>query len=324
MARSALITPHLFLIHALRRHSHRPFCFEAVWIRNPSYYSVIDTAWNKEVRGSHFTKLCKKHEATCKALCEWNKEVFGLCQTRINSLIHKISKTQRVEPSDWNGNTEGTLQALLREWLLRSDVLWHQKSRELWLKEGDKNTNFFHLSTIIRRRHNNIDAITGDDGGWITDTCLIRQHLQENFKNLFTAEAVNFPTQLEDLISIVISEEENIALCMIPTPEEIKSTLFHMSELKAPGSDGFLVAFYKNYYPIMGEYVIAVVTSFFTDGSMLKEVNSSLIILIQKVPNPSTFNNYRPISLCNVIYKIISKILVLRIRPILLRFISPS
>ena len=57
---------------------------------------------------------------------------------------------------------------------------------------------------------------------------------------------------------------------------------------------------------------------------MPKEVNSSLIILIQKVPNPSSFNNYRPISLCNVIYKIISKLLVIRIRPILPRFISPS
>ena len=113
-------------------------------------------------------------------------------------------------------------------------------------------------------------------------------------------------------------------MCRIPTPEEIKSTLLHMPELKAPRPDGFPVAFYKNYWPIVGKDVTAAVTSFFTDGSMPKEVNSSLIILIQKVPNPSTFNNYRPISLCNVIYKIISKILVLRIRPILPRFISPS
>nr|POE62213.1 hypothetical protein CFP56_39540 [Quercus suber] len=91
--------------------AHRPFQFETAWIRDPSCYFVIDSAWNEEVRGSHFTKLCKKQEATRKALRKRNKEVFGLCQTRINSLIHKIAKTQKAKPSDWNGNTKAALQA---------------------------------------------------------------------------------------------------------------------------------------------------------------------------------------------------------------------
>lgn len=154
--------------------AHRPFWFEAVWICDPRCYSIIDSAWNEEVRGSHFTKLCKKQEATRKALRKWNKEAFGLCQMRINSLIHKIFEIQKAEPSDWNGNNEATLQAELRKWLLRSEVLWCQKSRELWLKEKKKNTNFFHLSKIIRRRQNNNNAIKGGDGIWITDNCPIR------------------------------------------------------------------------------------------------------------------------------------------------------
>ncbi|XP_065638209.1 uncharacterized protein LOC136071161 [Quercus suber] len=191
------------------------------WMNLSAFLESVQCPWETNLhrqKGSYFTKLCKKQEATRKALRKWNKEVFGLCQTRINLLIHKIAEIQRDESSDWNGNTEASLQAELREW----------------------------------RRHNNIDAIRGDDGDWITDSCLIRQHLQEKFKNLFTAEDVNFPAQMEDLISTVISEEENIALCRIPTPEEIKSTLFHMPELKAPGPDGFPVAFYKSYWPIVG------------------------------------------------------------------------
>ena len=202
-------------------------------------------------------------------------------------------------------------------------MLWHQKSRELWLKEGDKSTKFFHLSTIVRRRRNNIDAIRSEEEEWITDKGLIRHHFLDNFRHLFTAEEVNFPNHLEDLVSTVISKEDNSALCTIPNLEEIKSTLFHMPELKAPGPDGFPVAFYKNFWPIVGNDVITAVTSFVTGGSMPKEINSSLIVLIPKVPNPSSFNHFRPISLCNVIYKIISKILVARIRPLLPRFISP-
>ena len=242
---------------------------------------------------------------------------------RINTLIRKISDVQNANPSNFNGKTEASLQVELWEWLLRSEVLWRQKSRELWLKEGDKSTKFFHLPTIIRRQQNNIDAIRSEKGDWITDKGLIRQHFLDYFRHHFTEEEVNFPDHLEDLVSTVISEEDNLALCNIPTPEEIKSTLFHMPDLKAPGPDGFPVAFYKSFWPIVGDDVIKAVTSFFTSGSMPKEINSSLIVLIPKVPNLSSSNHFRPISLCNVIYNIISKILVSRIRPLLPRFISP-
>lgn len=261
--------------------------------------------------------------ATCQDLRKWNKEVFGLCQVRINTLIRKISDVQNANPSNSNGKIEAVLQAKLREWLMRSEVLWRQKSRELWLKEGDKSIKFFHLSTIIRHRQNNIDAIRSKEGNWITDKGLIRQHFLDNFRHHFTAEEVNFPDHLHDLVSAVISEEDNIALRSIPTPKEIKSTLFHMPNLKALGPDGFPVAFYKSFWPIVGDDVTKAVTSFFTIGSMPKEINSSFIVLILKVPNLSSFNHYMPISLCNVVYKIIPKILVSRIKPLLPSFISP-
>ena len=96
-----------------------------------------------------------------------------------------------------------------------------------------------------------------------------------------------------------------------------------MQDLKAPGPDGFPVLFYKKYWPIVGEVVTKVVTSFFVLGSMPKEVNSSLIVLIPKSQNPTSFNNFRPISLCNVVYKIISKILVSKLSPFLHKLISP-
>ena len=96
-----------------------------------------------------------------------------------------------------------------------------------------------------------------------------------------------------------------------------------MQDLKAPGLDGFPVLFYKKYWPIVGEVVTKAVTSFFVSGSMPKEVNSSLIVLIPKSQNPTSFNNFRPISLCNVVYKIISKILVSKLSPLLHKLISP-
>ena len=97
------------------------------------------------------------------------------------------------------------------------------------------------------------------------------------------------------------------------------------ARLKGPlGPDGFPALFYKQLWPTMGNDVIKVVISFFTMGSMPKEVNSSLIVLIPKLSNPSSVNHYRPINLCNMVYKIISKILVKKFRLLLDKLVSPS
>lgn len=205
---------------------------------------------------------------------------------------------------------------------LEIKILWKQKSRELWLKKGDRNTKFFHLSTIIQRRHNNIDAIKFEDGSWVTSSKDIRLPFFNSFKSMFTKEEVFFPKHLDNLISPCITEEENSILQNIPTPEEIKATLFQMQDLKAPGLDGFPALYYKEFWYIVGESVTQVVTSFFEFGRLPKEVNSSLIILIPKISNPSSVNNFCSISLCNVVYKIILKLLVAKIQPVLHKLIS--
>ena len=146
----------------------------------------------------------------------------------------------------------------------------------------------------------------------------------EKFKTLFNEEEVDFPKNLDNQITPCITEEENIELCGVPTQSEIKKELFQMQALKAPGPNGFLVLFYKKYWAIAGESVIRVVTSFFQAGRMPTEVNSSFIVLIPKSQSPTSFNHYRLISLCNVVYKIITKLLVSRLRKILHKHISPT
>ena len=70
--------------------------------------------------------------------------------------------------------------------------LWRQKSREMWLKEGDKNSKFFHVTTIIRRRRNSIDAVKAENGEWILDKSKISDYFLNNFKNVFQEEKVEF------------------------------------------------------------------------------------------------------------------------------------
>lgn len=96
------------------------------------------------------------------------------------------------------------------------------------------------------------------------------------------------------------------------TEAEIKESLFAMKSNKAPGPDGFSVRFYKVAWLVIGEDVICAIKSFFTSGKLLREVNSTIINLVPKVPNPAAMDDFRPISCCNVLYKCITKILAKR------------
>ena len=225
--------------------AHRPFRFEAAWIRDSGCNSIVEKAWNMQNRGSAFFKLFNKQANTKDALLKWNKEVFGHCQARINLLMDKIVKVQKNPPSEHNGKVEEELQLELSKWLFRSEIMWKQKSRELWLKEGDRNTKFFHLSTIIKRRTNHIDAIKLEEGHWVTSPTQIRQTILSSFKNLFAEEYVSFLEHLDNLMTNCIIEEDNDLLMKIPSREEIKETLFQMHDLKAPRPDGFPALFYS-------------------------------------------------------------------------------
>jgi hypothetical protein len=120
-----------------------------------------------------------------------------------------------------------------------------------------------------------------------------------------------------------ISPEDNNSLCVIPSEQEIFSVLNSMGSTKAPGPDGFTALFYKKYWHIVKEVVLACIWDFFGNNRLLQDHNHTFIALIPKQLGASTVHQFRPISLCNVIYKIISKILANRFKALLHLFISP-
>ncbi|GKE43318.1 putative reverse transcriptase domain, reverse transcriptase zinc-binding domain protein, partial [Tanacetum coccineum] len=98
------------------------------------------------------------------------------------------------------------------------------------------------------------------------------------------------------------------------TDNEIKEAIFLMGDDKATGLDGFTFAFFKKAWDVVGTDVSNVVRDFFMNGRLLKEINHTIISLVPKVSTPSSINDYRPISCCNVLFKCISKIIANRIK----------
>lgn len=98
--------------------------------------------------------------------------------------------------------------------------------------------------------------------------------------------------------------------------------LFQIGPLKAPGPDGFPARFYRRNWAHIKADVVNAVKELFQSGHMAEGINETSIVLIPTVNQPVDLKDFRPISLCNVIYKIVSKCLVNRLRPILDELIS--
>lgn len=88
------------------------------------------------------------------------------------------------------------------------------------------------------------------------------------------------------------------------------------------GCDGVTVLFFKHFWNVVGVDVVNAVQDFFVKGELLPNLNATNITLISKVDNPSKVSQFRPISLCNAIYKLISKIMIERLKLVLQKFIS--
>lgn len=161
------------------------------------------------------------------------------------------------------------------------------------------------------------------NGVWCTDEQVFKHEAQKFFKKLFVSNEPCDPTSLYLHNVPRIDDAMVNSLLHTVTPLEVKEALFSMHAYKAPGPDRFRPIFFKIFWDTVGNDVYALVANSFASCSIPESIAATLIVPIPKVDVPMTMSDFRPISLCNVLLKIISKVLVHRIRPYLDSFISP-
>ena len=190
----------------------------------------------------------------------------------------------------------------MNELLYREEMMWLQRARLSWLKEGDRNTKYFHSKAVWRARKNKIRKLVDDVGTIHEDEATMQQMATNYFKKLFSADDNLDPTPVIDLLQPCITEEMNDKLCLEFSEKEISDALFQIGPLKAPGPDGFPASFFQRNWGVLKENIIGAVKEFFITGIMPEGANTTSIVLFPKVNNPSKLSEYRPISLCNVTY----------------------
>ena len=105
---------------------------------------------------------------------------------------------------------------------------------------------------------------------------------------------------------------------------EVHDAIKQMAPLKAPCPNGMPPIFYQSYWDLLGGDVTSSVLHFLNFASLPANLNHTFITLIPKVKNPELVSEFRPISLCNVLYKIFSKVLANRLKKILPNIITEN
>ena len=194
-----------------------------------------------------------------------------------------------------------------------------------WLKEGEQNTKFFHRSTLDYRSANKILNLKNEAGDTLHNQKEISSLLTEHFKHIAQetqADRIEAIDTLTQAIPKVVTNEQNLTLLKEISMEEVEEVVKSMPNDKAPGPDGFTINFYKACWPTIKSGIWEVVEDSRRLGTILKSLNSTFLALVPKEENAHTPEKFRPIALCNVIYKIISKVITNRLKPILPNLIS--
>ena len=141
---------------------------------------------------------------------------------------------------------------------------------------------------------------------------------------MFTTFQLDSFDTILDGIELAVTAEMCAALDRDFQVEEVDQALKQMAPLTAPGRDGMSPIFYKTYWHIVSKDVTTMVLNALNSGVVHESLNPTFISLIPKIKNPKKVSDFRPISLCNVVYKLISKVLVNRLKKILSNLVFES
>lgn len=302
------------------------FRFLNIWRRHHLFQDVVKEAWDMEVQGVGMVKFSNKLYRVRQSLRRWNREVFG----NVASNVASAERVWRQREMEFDERRDDESKLRLNEARARYNrelsvecEFWRQKAGVRWIKEGDANTAFFHALVRQRRNSNFISRIKRDDGRWLETEHDIKASAVQFYSDLFSSTRQRVP--IPDLPFEVpkVARSENEMMKGMPSEEEVQAVVFGLDIDSAPGPDGFGAGFYQSCWGIIKEDLVLAVQDFFKGMQQPRGWTRSLLILIPKTEGASQWREFRPISLCNVSSKIVSKILANRINRLLPNLISP-
>lgn len=204
----------------------------------------------------------------------------------------------------------------LEDLLVHEEMYWQQIAKSFWLRDGDSNSKFFHAYATTKKVRNFITSLKDNNGVQITDQESMSIVVRDYFLKLFS-HVNNNPDDSPGAMENVITETQNADLVAEFTFEEFSVAVKEMHLDKSAGPDGLNPAFYQNFWNLLGREVFQCCVKWLKEVAFPADLNETTIVLIPKKDKADSMKDLRPIALCNVLYKIIAKVLSNRLRNLL-------
>ena len=272
--------------------------------------------------------LCRRLKLLKVHLKELNRLHFSHISEPVARLESDLEQLQYALQQDMDNQLLHAHNSLLRSKLstlkFAEKQFFSQKTKCTFLQHSNRGSKFFHALMGHNHRRNFISAIMCSHGGLSNSLQQVGDEFVAYYQQLLgTSKAI---TPIDSAViscgPCLPSSSYDFLLAPV-TQEDIRKVVFSISKDKSPGPDGYSSFFYKQAWSVVGGDFCSAVQDFFHSGRLLKQVNHSIMSLVPKSVNTSSPSNFRPISCCNVIYKVIAKILAGRLAHVLKEIVSP-
>ena len=247
---------------------------------------------------------------------EYSRQISLEKRTILKELETSITSFKR------NGNNHEELELMEKEYeAIHSKQVEGAKIRSKiqWWEEGEKSTKYFHNLEKKNGKDKAWEKIWGDNGESIHGTDNIQKRQVQFYRDLYTSQNLDMNEKEYFLQGNTncLTEDSKIFLDSMLSKEEMCNAIKKMPNNKSPGSDGIPIEFYKVYWNIICDDLFEVFQRGLEDQQLAYTQYLALIILLYKKGPREDIKNWRPISLLNVDYKILSKVLAERLKSVL-------
>ncbi|XP_026429949.1 uncharacterized protein LOC113326430 [Papaver somniferum] len=204
----------------------------------------VENAWIENITHSE-NNLVQTLESLGKDFGLWNKNIFKNIFKNKEEIIKKLDRENAKPGHLVSRKVLKKLEDELETWNKIETIYWLEYSRDRFFKEHDRCTTYFHVVAFNRRRHNSIHMLRDEYGLWIEGKDQLDLILKNHFAKISSSSGGQINHIFENLITAVISEEENNELVSNPEVDEIKMVLFSMNPWWSSGPDGYPPGFFK-------------------------------------------------------------------------------
>ena len=183
------------------------FRFEAMWLRDPRCPEVVSEAWEHGLSFSSSFSIHNFLQSCREALQRWNKVDFDHVGRRISALQANLQWLE--QQPELHGEEIQSVRKELGSWLDIEEVIWQQRSRNMYLMAGDRNTWFFHVKAFNRNQKKLIEGMEDSSSTWQDTPEAIESIVKDYFSSLFTTSNPSDIGRVVDTVQVVVSEPMN-------------------------------------------------------------------------------------------------------------------